>query len=464
MLSDDVFLDIFDFYRNISESPRLVWEWHLLVHVCRRWRQIIFESPHRLNLQILCTHRTPVRENLGIWPAFPIAIEYNNSGWDIPPSSDEDIVIVALEHRDRVSRIMLNATGSQLAKMVTVMQGPFPVLTHLEFGSSDGEAPILSDGFLGGSAPCLQELRIDGIPFPKLPTLLLSTSDLITLTLLIPPFGYISPEAIVVALASLPKLETLNIELLSDFSHHHRNRMRSPHTTRTVLPALATFTFMGACEYLEDLVTQIDSPQLDRIDVYLNYPVDVPFTQLSKFIDRSVGPKLTLFKHAQLKFHGDFTNFIMSRHANFDWDRESRTIISCDGHSRHIAELLGQFSATEILSNVVHLKLEGQPQEVGTLEADGVEWLHILRQFSAVQTLHVSQVLAGYVAVALEDFTGNSETVTELLPSLNLIRLAGQSASSIGRFVAARGLADRPVTAVDTITEFNERLQSSVSN
>jgi hypothetical protein len=462
MLSDNVFLDIFDFYRNMS--PRLVWEWHLLVHVCRRWRQIIFESPHRLNLQILCTHGTPVRENLGIWPAFPIAIEYNNSGWDIRPSGDEDIVIVALEHRDRVSRIKLNATGSQLAKVVTVMQGPFPVLTHLEFGSSDGEAPILSDGFLGGSAPCLQELRIHSIHFPALPTLLLSTGDLITFTLRIPPFGYISPEVIVVALASLPKLETLVIELLSDFSHHHRNRIRSPHTKRTVLPALATFTCTGACEYLVDLVTQIDGPQLERIDVHLTHLVDVPFAQLSKFVDRSVGPKLTLFKHAKLKFLDGFIDFTMSRHAKFDWDRESRIIISCDGRARHIVELLGQFSETEILSNVVHLKLEGRPRGVRSLDADGVEWLHILRQFSAVQTLHVSQKLAGYVAVALEDITGNSETVTELLPSLNLIRLAGQSASSIGRFVAARGLADRPVTAVDTITEFNERLQSSVSN
>ena len=66
MLPDEVLLEIFDFYRKIPVyySIRPVWTWHLLVHVCRRWRQIIFESPHRLDLQILCTEKTPVRQNL----------------------------------------------------------------------------------------------------------------------------------------------------------------------------------------------------------------------------------------------------------------------------------------------------------------------------------------------------------------------------------------------------------------
>jgi hypothetical protein len=61
---------------RITATLRPVWKWHTLVHVCQRWRQIVFASPRRLNLQILCTHGTPVRKNLGIWPAFPIAIDY----------------------------------------------------------------------------------------------------------------------------------------------------------------------------------------------------------------------------------------------------------------------------------------------------------------------------------------------------------------------------------------------------
>ncbi len=33
-------------------------------HVCQKWRSVVFGSPRRLNLRLLCTKRTPVREML----------------------------------------------------------------------------------------------------------------------------------------------------------------------------------------------------------------------------------------------------------------------------------------------------------------------------------------------------------------------------------------------------------------
>jgi len=75
MLPDNVLLGIFDFYRNHHDYTRRAV--CLLVHVCRRWRQIVFASPHRLDLRIVCKSRTPVRKNLGIWPALPILIDYH---------------------------------------------------------------------------------------------------------------------------------------------------------------------------------------------------------------------------------------------------------------------------------------------------------------------------------------------------------------------------------------------------
>ena len=62
MLSDDVLLEIFDFYKkNHNPGPRYkglpeaVWDWDILVHVCQRWRQVVSASPLRLDLRILCT-------------------------------------------------------------------------------------------------------------------------------------------------------------------------------------------------------------------------------------------------------------------------------------------------------------------------------------------------------------------------------------------------------------------------
>ncbi|KAI9452424.1 hypothetical protein BJY52DRAFT_1214594, partial [Lactarius psammicola] len=60
VLPGNVLLEIFGFCRNNHDHTRRpVWKWHLLAHVCRMWRQIVFASPRRLNLQILCTPGTP---------------------------------------------------------------------------------------------------------------------------------------------------------------------------------------------------------------------------------------------------------------------------------------------------------------------------------------------------------------------------------------------------------------------
>ena len=345
------------------------------------------------------------------------------------------------------------------------MQEPFPVLRNLRLiymKLMDEIIPVIPAEFLGGSAPCLQHLFLYSIPFPALPTLLLSTSDLAQLELrIIPSTGYISPEAMVVGLAALPRLRTFVIEFQSASP---RPDLTPPPVTRTVLPALTSFQFKGASEYLEDLVARIDVPQLNGIHIYyLNQLVDFQVVQLSRFIDRSVGPKLALFKHAHVTFDSNQVSFNTYHHEN-DPDTDmpyATTTISCkeiDYQISHMAQVLGHYSAA--LSNVVHLDLEVDSDENRQLDGlDGVEWL--LRQFSTVKTLYVTQELAGYLALALEDIT--AEMVAEVLPSLDLICLAGQPESSIEKFVGARQLSGLPVTVISSEKELDERIESYVS-
>ena len=461
MLPDNVLLEIFDYYqKNLPYTLRTTWKWHSLVHVCQKWRQVVFASPHRLNLQILCTHRTPVRRDLSIWPAFPIVINYRNSGSGIEPD-DEDNVVAALEHPNRVYYVRLAVMGSQLGKMAAAMQEPFPVLTHLHIGSDDGNAPTLPTKFLGASAPRLQNIYLHRIPFPALPTLLLSTNDLVKLELRrIPPTGYISPEAMVACLAALPRLDTFHIGFRSASSRP--DRILPPPETRTVLPSLTSFEFKGASEYLEDLVSQIESPQLDRtFIVFFNQLVDFQAARLSGFIDRSLGPKLISLVHGQITFFSHWVTFNMYPDENYPSSNSgSATItISCEGvdwQVSHIAQVLTYF--TDTLSNVVYLKLNVEPEDLQLKGMDDVEWEHLLRQCSIVQTLQVSQELAGHVAHALEHIA--EETVTEVLPSLTLIHLAGQPASSTENFITARKLSGLPVRVVHTTTEFNNRIKS----
>jgi len=67
---DDVLLKIFDFYVDEDGDKyfetfnnQRIEKWKTLAHVCRRWRSIVFQSPRRLNLRLLCT---PERDTLDI--------------------------------------------------------------------------------------------------------------------------------------------------------------------------------------------------------------------------------------------------------------------------------------------------------------------------------------------------------------------------------------------------------------
>jgi hypothetical protein len=275
ILPDDVLLDIFDFYR--MDPTFYQWMWVTLAHVCPRWRQVVFASPRRLDLQFLCTPRTRVRELLDFLPpAMPIMI---SNSFDSPTPhltlslEDGSQVIAAIEHRDRVWWIHLQDLPSALLqKLATKMQETCPTLKYLRLWADDEAqaqaAPVLPEGFLGGSAPCLETFWLRGIPFPELSKLLLSTNDLVQFVLeKIPDSGYISPEAMTAALSTCTKLEMLIIEFLSEDPHPDGPDPTSQGITtitRVSLPALTYFNFNGSGSYFDNFVPRIESPLLAR--------------------------------------------------------------------------------------------------------------------------------------------------------------------------------------------------------
>ena len=402
--------------------------WRVLVHVCQRWRQIVFASPRRLNLQICCSRRSPARRLLHIWPALPILLSYSSRS-----RSNADDAIAALEHPDRVCKVTLRVTGSLLKMMEKVMQVPFPVLTHLEIVITPGIGHTLPREFLGGSAPSLQEIRISSVPYPSLPRLLLSASDLVYLFLWdIPPTGYISPEAIVMGLASSPRLEEFRVNFRSASSRP--DRIHPPPASRTVLPSLTTLWFGGASEYLEGLVAQIDTPQLKSIDIrYFNQLADFQASHLHQFIDR-LALQANLIEWAKVTFHHHAISFTLSHSPHSS--RPVCITILCQGidwQVSHMSQLLSQSSVT--LSKVGHLNLTNLKLE-GQLEGmHDVEWRGLLRPFSSVKTLHVSKKFAEHVSLALETIAGGI-----VLPSLGSIHLVGQPTSSGKKLLARRRL------------------------
>lgn len=477
MLPCNVLLDIFDIYRHDHDPDdnfKAVWEWHKLAHVCRTWRQIIFDSPLRLDLQIPCTYGTPVKKYLGIWPKLPITVDYYRPCRGFTTEDDENIIF-ALEHTDRVTHIGLaDVTDLRLDKLATVLQKPFPALRCFIISGFSGGVrrfgdvlPLLPAKFLGGYASHLQIFHIGNIVFPTLPTFLLSASNLVVLKLYeMPPTSssYIQPEVMAACLAKLPRLKTLVMEFT--LASTPPSDQILPSITRTVLPVLTHFTFKGAKKYLEDLTARFICPRLDWVSVnyqdYLDYlPSEV--VQFSSFLNLSLGPGA--FRHAKVFFNTDRVSLYLYRHmvgAGRKWRPATTSIsfLAFGWRDSRVVQVLSTFSA--ILSPVVYFRLVVN-LGYSLRNAKDPGWLiHLLHQFSTVRALYISQEIAEPIASALKYVSG--EVVAEALPSLDLICLEDQPTSSVEKFIVVCRLSGRPVTAVSTEEEFDQMLNSYNKN
>ena len=261
MLPEVALLRIFNFYLDEDQIEA----WHTLVHVCREWRILVFGSPRCLDLRLLCTDSASVREKLDVWPLLPIVVRAKGFR-----SSKLDNIVAALEHNDRICQLQLSLPfrSSDRKQILVAMERPFPALTKLQFHwahHGDQTMWVDPDSFLGGSAPSLQSLILERIPF--LPKLLLSATRLVELDLRRVP---LFPEEMLPAFSALTRLEKLNIESSSDAVW---KSLRPPQLTHTLLPVLTKFHFKGSDEYLEGLLAQIDVPLLDDLDItFLDKP------------------------------------------------------------------------------------------------------------------------------------------------------------------------------------------------
>ena len=445
-LDDNVLLEIFNFY--IGQSRRLRREedrWHTLVHVCRQWRQIIFASPHRLNLRLLCTRKR--LGTLDVWsalPALPIVVDIEHGSLR---AREEKKIVAKLNQRDRVCKIRFWCIpDSPLRKIIEVMKEPFPALTDLKLSVSHGTTPVpLPDSFLGGSSPRLHSLELSHILFPELPKLLSSATDLVTLCLTDIPrseSGYISPEAMVTALSALKRLKTLHLQFQFP---QFRESQSPPPRTRVTLPALTLFRFKGNSDYLEDTVSRIDTPLLDIFSVKLfnQLVFDIPLVR--EFIDRTETFKAS--HRADVIFHEDRVNLtIFSRGAQVE-KKSLELGISCkpfDWQLSSLAEVCG--SCLPPLPTLESLEVRRDRKYLDDIET--VQWVDLLRPFASVKSLILDDQVARLVAPALQELTG--ESVTEVLPALQNLFLRPSARSrpiqeAVAQFVTARQLSEHPV-------------------
>ena len=449
MLPNDVLLAIFDFYAHQGHNFKNEIEaWQSLVHVCRRWRGVVFGSPRRLNLRLVCTSKTPARDTLDVWPALPLLVQDRAFR-----AEGVDSIVAVLERSNRVDNIELYANpSSPVEKVLAAMQGPFPELTELQLRlqGKTGTVQALPDSFLGGSAPRLRLLRLEHVPFPGLPKLLLSTTHLVNIFLWgVPHSGYFSPEAMVTALSTLTSLQILWLDFQSPLSCPERGSRRPPPPTRTVLPALTTFQFKGVPEYVEDLMTRIDTPRLEVLNITFFNQVVFDSTQFAQFIHRT--PTLKPLEKARIVFLGHTASVNLSPQASehgklnvqilcreFDWQVSSveQLCTSC----------LPPISMLEEL--YIYEARHSQPEWKDNIENQ--LWLELLHPFTAVKNIYLSEKLAQRIVPALQELVGGRATV---LPTLqNIFLEEPQPSGSLGpiqkgiqQFVATRQTTSHPI-------------------
>jgi hypothetical protein len=319
------------------------------------------------------------------------------------------------------------------------MQVPFPELTDIRLFSHDETPPVIPDSFLGGSAPRLRYINLTGIPFPGLPLLLSSATHLVELWLInISHSGYISPEAMVASLSVLSRLRKLCLRFESPRSLPDWETLFSPPPNRSILPSLKHFQFEGVTEYLEDLVTFIDTPQLDFLRIEFIDQIDFDCPRLTQFINRTLKHR----KHDKAHVRFDY------RTAGFLFGA-LQIFITCKSDLR--LSSVAQVCSSSIASAVEDLYI-GRGLSLLFWKNDAIEntlWLQLLLPSTAVKNLYLYKEFAPGIAVALQELVG--DRITEVLPSLQSIFVEELEPfeKNIGQFIVARELSGHSVAITD---------------
>ncbi|KAH9172658.1 hypothetical protein EDB89DRAFT_2069551 [Lactarius sanguifluus] len=450
VLSDDVLLVVFGFYRVSSR-----WNWHRVAHVCQRWRLVVFASPRSLDLRLYCTPRTAVKNTIDCWPAFPIAIRCGRSqhakeGCEHLSPEDEDNVVAALQHHNRVCSIKLCLTNSLVEKLDSRVKEPFLELEDLVLRPIFGRHLFPSPPLRWSSR--LRVLHLTDISFPSLPLLLSTSQNLVDLhlrtdTLRSPEFP--STWALVDALSGMTRLESLSLYTHSSAFLRTHAGVLLPSGRRVVLPVLARLEFRGICKYLEDLVTEIDAPCLKKIELtFFNHPGGL--SQLGKFIYQIEAQR----SYSRAEFRTDDPNYAAIR---FDLSGcESPHLLlrtRCKGldmqlsSMAHICILLPPFLLGMRDLGIITSSLSSDQVTVA-----GEKWLRLLRPFSGVERFYVGGELAIDIMHALQQAEGEFATVVPALHKLYVIKepelLCAPLQAAIASFTTSRHLSGSPVKVV----------------
>ena len=467
LLDDDSLLIIFSFCRpvildqsEVEGDHQLIeggkWNrerwWYRLIQVCRRWRYIVLDSAFHLQVSLVCGRGTPVADMLAHSPPVPLIIDHIDEEYDVLTPEDEEGIILALQHRDRIRRIRITKSNSILQKLVIALGGEFPILEYLLISNRRDTRPFIDlitslsfpESF---RTPHLRHLCLDNFATPIESPILTTMANLVTLWLSsIPSSGYFHPNALLQRLSLMPQLETLGIGF-----HCYNSRrdieeqlLRTPITTQVRLPNLHWLMFDGTSDYLEALLPWLTIPLLKRLDIHFFNQMVYSIPHLRQLTNTAGNLRL---KVALVNFRED-----LIRLSGYPDKGARLTTLYMGLGGRHldwqVVSAAQVFHALKtVFSAVEHLDLRYSRHNISSEwnnQADLLHWREVLGSFGKVKTLRVEYGLVEQVSRAIQP---EGDSPTELFPELQELSYSRRVVSrAFALFIDARQKAGRPLT------------------
>jgi len=392
--------------------------WCQLAWVCRRWRRLILASPSYLGISLVCRPGTPVADMLAHLPPLPLIIDYFQSGGFA--AGDEEGILLALKHHDRVRRISLEVEVpvSSLERVIAAIDKEFPMLEYLSIfplfmSYSNWSIPSTF------CAPQLRRLELIEFAFPigcPLP------AGLVTLSLeWIHPSADFGPNELLQQLSLLPQLETLSIT----FDPPHSDQdvegqlLQTPLSTHAILPSLRSFMFKGPLSYIKSVLPRITMPLLKVAEIMppTSHNLAFSFPLVLQFVYKTENPR---FRDVRVTFDVSFVVVTMYPHEGTGMPalrmrNVGRVIRMGLGSTvKRFREMGPVFSEVELLT------LEDKtPSGLHKHDSIRTDWHELLGFFNKVRTLHVAGGdLIEQLSHVLQPHDG--ESAIELLPTLSV--------------------------------------------
>ena len=409
----------------------------------------MFNSSSYLDMCLRLTKNSPSINALSHLPPLPLVIDYSGKTRTVARQDKDNIYLGLQQHHGRICRVDLHAPSSSLRLWLGQMNQLFPRLTDLCLLSTTTEETslVLPETF---QAPDLRYLRLQSIGLPKGLPLLSSAITLSTLSLTyIGASSYFSPGHLVTHLRGL-HLEKLTIGFAVPIpSPSSERELLHPPIAPVTLPSLRTLKFRGVGAYLDNLVAQIKTPLLERLDLTLFFELAFNLVNLTKFIHRTEGFRCIF---SQVTFNKGDVSISAGQNKQpgiqkfrlrvkckcLDWQIDSATqvCIALGTVVSAVEELTLDLNADGMISNWENA-------------LDNMMWHELLLPFVGVKNLHIGSSLTPELSQALGSVVG--ELVPELLPELQQIRVhlsIDDANNAFSAFVRTRASAGRPIHLV----------------